>query len=378
MANVTFNFDAKFGFSLIDISTNGSPYSSSQQYSWVTPYGAAKVVFLGAGFAFDDDGYPSGGTVSQMTVNVSGGDVDMTVTGLSFDFKELSEEGYTKAQMYTILWHLVLAGDDLIDFSAILPNANAFQGTAFAGDGAGAGPEAVVEGGNDKIIGQFSFGTICGDLMSVSEYSSLHGGDDTIEMSGDANGKLFGDTTDVWGSVVGGNDRVSGGVGISKISGDVSFVSLGASLVGGDDTLNLTAPGTAIGDVEISFGGMISAGNDTISGSKGSDVLSGDIIRCDYRDYLRPGDDVIHGNGGDDQILGDWQEIEVGVRVKSTGTGNDLLYGDAGNDTVSGNSGNDVIFGGSGDDVLNIPVQRHPQIGQCRHRHRFQSCRRQF
>ncbi|HPJ96058.1 MAG TPA: calcium-binding protein, partial [Syntrophales bacterium] len=121
------------------------------------------------------------------------------------------------------------------------------------------------------------------------------------------------------------------------------------------------------------------AGNDTIEGGDGDDILFGDVPFTDaladshglttpdgagwlvfqqlgwteqqIMDYIKinhaalsaesgrtGGNDTIHGGAGNDIIYG--QE------------GNDTLYGDAGNDTLIGGSGNDTLIGGLGDDIL--------------------------
>ena len=69
------------------------------------------------------------------------------------------------------------------------------------------------------------------------------------------------------------------------------------------------------------------AGNDTITGGGGANLLQGDA-----------GNDVIVGNGGSDVLKG--------------GSGNDRLYGGASNDTLAGGSGTDRLAGGKGIDLL--------------------------
>jgi len=69
------------------------------------------------------------------------------------------------------------------------------------------------------------------------------------------------------------------------------------------------------------------AGNDTLNGTAGPDVIVGGA-----------GNDTINGLGGDDRICGD--------------AGNDLINGGAGNDFVLGGSGADNINGGNNNDTL--------------------------
>jgi Ca2+-binding RTX toxin-like protein len=75
------------------------------------------------------------------------------------------------------------------------------------------------------------------------------------------------------------------------------------------------------------FDNLISAqaGNDTIRGGNGNDILSG-----------QAGNDTIRGGIGSDGLAG--------------GDGNDRLLGGAGNDRLAGHAGNDTLTGGSGND----------------------------
>jgi Ca2+-binding RTX toxin-like protein len=80
----------------------------------------------------------------------------------------------------------------------------------------------------------------------------------------------------------------------------------------------------------------ILSGDDTITGSKWSDILNG-FAGDDAIDGGRR-NDLIYGGDGDDTLVG--------------GSGNDRLYGGGGNDSLSGGSGNDRLDGGNDDDSL--------------------------
>src|SRR5207302_291125 len=69
------------------------------------------------------------------------------------------------------------------------------------------------------------------------------------------------------------------------------------------------------------------AGNDTIFGGAGDDILHG-----------QRGNDTISGGAGADALYGQ--------------RGDDTLNGDAGNDLLSGGAGNDKAYGGEGDDTV--------------------------
>ncbi|GAB4345375.1 MAG: hypothetical protein Fur0042_09950 [Cyanophyceae cyanobacterium] len=87
------------------------------------------------------------------------------------------------------------------------------------------------------------------------------------------------------------------------------------------------------------------AGDDTIAGSDGADIIWGDegndsISGGAGNDYLRgnEGNDTLNGGAGSDFLNGN--------------QGNDLVSGGAGNDFVRGGQGNDQLLGDAGDDVL--------------------------
>uniref|UniRef100_UPI0023EEFB3A beta strand repeat-containing protein n=1 Tax=Pseudomonas sp. RIT-PI-S TaxID=3035295 RepID=UPI0023EEFB3A len=114
----------------------------------------------------------------------------------------------------------------------------------------------------------------------------------------------------------------------------------------------------------------IAAGDDTISGGTGNDILFGDAISLTgnsnegveaLRAYVATTtkvtsvtDSALHqyitehvadiakltgtGSGGNDSLLG--------------GDGNDILFGQGGNDTLNGGAGNDILVGGTGNDTL--------------------------
>jgi Ca2+-binding RTX toxin-like protein len=75
------------------------------------------------------------------------------------------------------------------------------------------------------------------------------------------------------------------------------------------------------------------AGDDTLVGGKGNDVI------CGFG-----GDDTIYGRGGDDTLIG--------------GPGEDSLYGGSGDDVLIGGPGEDDMFGGAGLNALrNEPLK---------------------
>ena len=77
------------------------------------------------------------------------------------------------------------------------------------------------------------------------------------------------------------------------------------------------------------------AGNDTLTGTDGPDV----IVGFDSHD-------TIHGLGGNNILCGN-----AGNDTLNGGSGNDILYGDSGHDTLRGGTGDDTLRGEAGTDV---------------------------
>ncbi len=78
------------------------------------------------------------------------------------------------------------------------------------------------------------------------------------------------------------------------------------------------------------------AGNDTLTGNDGADVIDGGL-----------GNDVISGRDGTDTLEGG-----VGSDIVSGGNGADFLSGSSGNDQLNGGNDNDILGGGGGIDTL--------------------------
>ncbi len=109
---------------------------------------------------------------------------------------------------------------------------------------------------------------------------------------------------------------------------------------------NLSGPGfyiltdnadTAIPPEGIGKGIVALSGNDSLTGTNGEDIISGN-----------QGADTLNGLGGNDILLGGKGSDSI-----DGGAGNDFLSGNNDNDTLIGGDGNDVIRGGKGNDILN-------------------------
>ena len=86
------------------------------------------------------------------------------------------------------------------------------------------------------------------------------------------------------------------------------------------------------------------------TGPVNTDILSpagGPNWSADVPDSSGSGNDLVYGNGGADTI-----SAGAGDDTVTGGAGADILYGNQGNDLLYGNMGDDIIFGGAGDDTI--------------------------
>lgn len=207
--------------------------------------------------------------------------------------------------------------------------------------GGSEGDDLAGESGNDTLYGGTGVDTLSGGdgsdfLLGEAGADVLDGGagDDTLRggAGGDAlNGGSGMDYIDYSDS----NAAVSVNLSTSSFSGGDAAGDSGAgvdgiigsafddTLVGFNDFNNSTVAG-ADNYTNIFYGG---AGNDSMSGLAGGDVL-----------YGGADNDTVSGNDGDDLVRG--------------GSGNDLLYGGAHIDTLYGDEGQDTIYGGLGRDLM--------------------------
>lgn len=187
------------------------------------------------------------------------------------------------------------------------------------------------------------------------------------------------------GSVVGGEDAVTFGQGVSLAN--VVMRRSGTEASPGQDLIielvRFTADGVAIptGDVltikdwfetsrrvewlrfadgeEFRIGDIVSfkvgtGGADVILGTYGADFLYGGAGDDELRG-LR-GDDFGSGGAGNDFVAGDgdqdWVSGGTGDDVVIGGGGHDTVFGDDGSDRVIGGDGSDIVVGGRGDDFV--------------------------
>jgi Ca2+-binding RTX toxin-like protein len=144
-----------------------------------------------------------------------------------------------------------------------------------------------------------------------------------------------------FGDARAGDDSILGGGGADIIAGDaLSQGGTASVLYGGDDTIDGGDGADLIaGDALAYDGGTASStlgGSDLIYGGGGADTLYGDSSGTDSSG----GDDSLYGDGGADLILG--------------GAGSDLLVGGGEDDTLDGGLGDDTLVGGGGGDSFVI------------------------
>lgn len=125
-----------------------------------------------------------------------------------------------------------------------------------------------------------------------------------------------------------GNDTISGGGGSDVIWGN-SSVPAGAVLAGNQ----------AEDDNDYISSGL---GDDLVNGNQGDDVIEGGL-----------GNDTLSGGRGNDALFGN-SAIGGGEAVANTFTddGNDVMFGGKGDDWLQGNQGDDTLYGGEGRDLL--------------------------
>lgn len=262
-----------------------------------------------------------------------------------------------------------------------------------AGDDQGASGEAHLLGGagSDQYIFNLGDGE---DVLydesdpSVAAGSGLYGARTRLIglNAGNIQRNWAGDGDyEVDGSVAGGEDAISFGVGIdmrdlvlrrSEVSGQVGsdlIIELtqrdenGAAQPTGDtltikdwfdETRRVEWLRFADGQ-EIRIGDMTSfiigtAENDVIIGTAGADfALGGD---GDDDMHLLAGDDFGFGGRGRDIVAGDddndWVLGGDDDDIVEGGAGHDTVFGDDGDDYIAGADGNDVLSGGRGNDVV--------------------------
>ncbi|HQV08466.1 MAG TPA: calcium-binding protein, partial [Thauera sp.] len=264
----------------------------------------------------------------------------------------------------------------------------------------GIGRDMIFGGGGDDIINAFasSGGTAVGDGNNI--VFGDHGlvdylAEEILQAEPLVNPVRTDDIDRIWSiaTAMGGKDTIDTGDRNDIVLGgqdeDVIRTGQGSNIALGDSG-KLTsaefdvAPSLMVFSVhefivcEIETIGFEDGGRDFITGSDLNDLIFGGA-----------GGDVIYAGDGDDLVFGDQGRIEckngvpfipeISLRPvcwdlenqdgsahanqgfllfealnvdKSTGAGDDLVFGQGGDDLIMGQQGDDVLYGGDGDDVL--------------------------
>ncbi|QWT14255.1 tandem-95 repeat protein [Sphingobium xenophagum] len=240
------------------------------------------------------------------------------------------------------------AGIDWVDYSAYTTNLSislavtTAQGVASGESDTITNVENVRGGaGNDTLTGSSAANILEGGagtdtlnggggndtLLGGSGNDGLNGGDGTDMLDGaDGDDILNGDA---------GNDTILGGAGNDQLNGGTGADNLNGGE--GDDTLtggdanDILAGGAGTDQIYAGIGDDIidgGDGNDTITGDAGADQIAGGAGNDSI--YGGDGNDVIYGDGGNDTVTGD-----AGDDFIAPGTGNDMVYAGGGTDTLS-------------------------------------------
>lgn len=221
---------------------------------------------------------------------------------------------------------------------------------------AGAGNDILDGGiGDDTLVGDAGDDRLLGgegnDRMYAGQGNdTLDGGAGNDEMTGDdGNDVMLGGAGDDRLYAGAGDDVVTGGDGIDFITGDA-----------GNDDLDGGAGNDRI------YAGL---GDDRVRGGSGNDEITGD----DGNDWLAPGsgNDNVYAGGGIDTlsyadstaswtvdlqantaVAGAERDLVYDFENVETGSGNDVIKGNAAANVLSGGSGDDVLTGGAGNDTL--------------------------
>jgi len=211
--------------------------------------------------------------------------------------------------------------------------------TLSGGDGDDTFGSAAIADGADTYNG--------GAGEDTMDYSARTG-DLTVTLDGTNNDGLSGETDDIKVDV----ENVNGGAGDDTITGsNVSNVISGG---GGDDTLS---GGTGNGDCSLD--------EDTLNGGDGDDTFDqgsaadcGDVMAggagVDVVTYTSRSNDltITVDNKADDGEASEADNVKTDIEKVIGGAGDDTITGSTGDDILDGGAGADTLNGGSGDDTF--------------------------
>jgi Ca2+-binding RTX toxin-like protein len=279
------------------------------------------------------------GADDNVTVSVAGGLLvhGQTTGGLNSGSDWNSAMGGDQTVPADGTFHVVVNGGDGNDAVTVLAKTTEIADATLNGEGGddlltGADTNDLLAGGagNDRLVG--AKGT---DQMSGGDGNDTlvwNNGDGSDRMNGDAGN----DGAEVNGAPTAGDvftlEPEAGGVKFKRtnlvnFTLDTATERFQVNALGGDDSVS-TSPGVGAATLLSIDGG---AGNDTLGGSDGSDLIQGG-----------EGNDTLNGEAGDDRLVGD--------------RGADTMNGGAGDDTLVWNNGDgtDVMNGDDGSDDVEV------------------------
>ncbi len=238
-------------------------------------------------------------------------------------------------------------------------------------------------GNNTVDYGGLSIGNIVTDLSAVSAgYSTVTvnggAGDDYITNIKNITGSQNADTItgDLTSNVLhgnGGDDKLDGGAGNDTVYGDAGTDTIVGTLDNASDYYDggadsdtvdysaLTGALTLIGGTNVSGGGGIGIGTDTLANIEifksgfGADILNGGTSAMTI--YGNDGADTISGGSSDDAIYGGSSALSDNAsNTLDGGAGNDKIYAGSAGDTLRGGLGNDTLYGGAGTDTAEYAI----------------------
>jgi len=278
---------------------------------------------------FDDFGDGLGGTsAASYTIEIDG--VEVLNSGANPNFGTSVTETFSVAQTQTTL----------------------------DTDGDGIADHLDLDSDNDGITDNVEAQTSAGYIAPTGVDTDGDGLDDAYEGTGltpvDTDGDGTADYLDTDSDNDGIADVDEAGHGISQAAIDASADTDGDGIMDVvDDVVGYDA-----NDADVDGSGNFTlADSDSDAGADGS-TATPMVNDFDYRDATA-GDGTVEGSAGADVIdityTGDpdGDRVDTNDAILAGQTGNDdLIYGYGGNDLITGGAGNDIIYGGAGDDTI--------------------------
>ena len=276
------------------------------------------------------------------------GDAAATLTISANDYDELAVLGAVTVNIVDVVE--VQTGGQSRDVLTGTPGTDRLVGLGGNDLLTGLGSADVLDGGanNDELIGGEGADTLFGGTGNDLLNGGL--GDDVLNGGAGIDTAVFDGLTAATVNL-GTMGLQDTGYGNDRLMGIQNVISGGGSdRLSGNSAANRLDGGA---EDDVLLGG---AGNDTLVGGGGNDVMRGD-----------GGDDILNGGGGVNtavfqggidttvnlgslafQATGHGNDLLVGIRNLTTGSGNDQLLGNSAANTLVSGVGRDSIWGGAG------------------------------